>query len=128
MKNVAYAGKIYTIEWYVDVRGRSMAREYFNDLTPSQKIKVFYLFEVMGDFGKIRNEQKFRHEGDQIYAFKPIPHRFLSFFFTGSKIIVTNAFEKKAQKLPAGEKTRALNCCQDYKERVKKGLYYDKQK
>ena len=127
MKNfIAYEGKVFTIEWYFDARGRSVACEYFNDLTPPEKVKVLYLFETMGDFGKIRNEEKFNNEGDQIYAFKPAPHRFLSFFFTGSKIIVTNAFQKKTRKLPPGEKTRALNYCQDYKERVKKGLYYDK--
>jgi len=79
----------------------------------------------MGDSGKLQNEQKFRNEGDQIYAFKPSPDRFLCFFFTGSKIIVTNAFEKKTDKLPIKEKERALKYKADYIKRVKGDIYYE---
>ena len=84
------------------------------------------LFKMMGDIGKIRDETKFRNEGDKIYAFKPQPHRFLSFFVEGKKIIVTNAFWKKQDKLPPGEKHRALDCMKSYRERVKGGTYYEK--
>jgi hypothetical protein len=81
----------------------------------------------MGDIGKIRNETKFRNEGDKIFAFKPQPHRFLSFFVEGRKIIVTNAFWKKQDKLPPSEKDRALNCMNSYKQRIKEGSYYEKE-
>ena len=123
---IAYQGSHFAIEWYFNARGKSEAHEYFQSLSLEEKKKVLHLFELMGDFGQIRNEKKFRHEGDQIYAFKPMPHRFLSFFFTGSKIIVTNAFIKKTPKLPPKEKTTALRCCHDYETRVKKGEYYDR--
>lgn len=61
-------------------------------------------------------------------TFKPSPDRFLCFFVKGSKIIVTNAFEKKTDKLPPKEKSKALNYRFDYIERVKGGIYYDKEK
>ncbi len=125
-KFVAYKGRFFTIEWYFNVRGRSQALQYYESLSIEERNKVLYLFQTMGDFGKIRNQQKFNAEGDKIYAFKPMPHRFLSFFFIGSKIIVTNAFEKKQQKLPLREKEKALRYCKDYKMRVKKGCYYEK--
>jgi len=64
--------------------------------------------------------------GDKVYALKPKPHRFLSFFFAGRKIIITNAFMKKKDKLPPGEKARALKCMQDYEQRLKAGIYYAK--
>ena len=123
---IAYKGHFFTIEWYFDDRGNSKALKYYKMLSVEERNKVLYLFQTMGDFGQIRNQQKFNAEGDQIYAFKPIPHRFLSFFFAGSKIIVTNAFEKKQQKLPLREKAKALHCRQDYEMRVKKGCYYEK--
>jgi phage-related protein len=123
---IAYTGKYFTIEWYFDANGNSKALEYYKALSLEEKNKLMYLFQAMGDFGKIRNQHKFNYEGNQIYAFKPMPHRFLSFFFTGSKIIVTNAFEKKQQKLPQIEKDKALRYRQDYEIRVKKGLYYEK--
>jgi hypothetical protein len=82
---------------------------------------------MMGDTGNIRDESKFRNEGDKVYAFKPQPHRFLSFFAEGKKIIVTNAFWKKQDKLPKGEKKRALRCMEFYKTRVKEGKYYEEE-
>lgn len=123
-KFIAYQGRCFTVEWYFDNRGNSRVLEYFKSLSLEEKNKLLYLFQIIGDFGRIRNRQKFNAEGDQIYAFKPMPHRFLCFFFSGAKIIVTNAFEKKQQKLPQREKDKALFCHQDYEIRVKKGIYY----
>lgn len=58
----------------------------------------------MGEQGKFFDKTKFNYEGDGIYAFKPQPDRYLCFFFKGKKIVVTNAFCKKTQKLPMNEK------------------------
>ena len=80
----------------------------------------------MGDAGKIFDITKFRNEGDKIFAFKPMPNRFLSFFTIGSLIVITNAFTKKADKLPNEEKSRAIRNMDDYKRRVKNGTYYEK--
>lgn len=79
----------------------------------------------MAKIGKILNITKFRHEGDGIYAFKPKPDRFLCFFYSGKKIIITNAFAKKQDKLSPIEKKRALSYQKDYKDRVEEGIYYD---
>jgi hypothetical protein len=68
------------------------------------------------------------YEGDQIYAFKPQPDRFLSFFLKGRKIIVTNAFYKKSQKIPLQEKLTVIEYRKDYLLRSKKGDYYEEQK
>ena len=122
---VAYDGEEFCIEWYYSRNGRSQALEYFQELDAADRIKVLKLFKLMGDVGKIRDETKFRNEGDKIFAFKPQPHRFLSFFVEGRKIIVTNAFWKKQDKLPATEKERAIKSMESYKERVKEGSYYE---
>lgn len=127
-EHIVIQGAVYTIEWYFDDREKSQAFEYFEALMEDRKDKAFYLFKVMSNTGKIHNERKFRHEDDQIYAFKPIPDRFLCFFTKGSKIIITNAFEKKTDKLPPREKEKALKCKIDYLNRVKGGTYYGKEK
>ena len=44
--------------------------------------------------------------------------------FDGNRIIITNAFMKKQQKLPKPEKDRALRYKSDYENRVQKGEYY----
>lgn len=88
-------------------------------------MKVLNLFKMMGESGKIKDKSKFRNEGDKVYAFKPQPYRFLSFFVSGRKIIITNAFRKKQDKLPRNEKERALKCMESYNARVTRGVYYE---
>ena len=124
---IAYKGLEFQIEWYYSPTGQSQAYEYYQELEVGDRIKVLKLFRMIGDIGKIRDENKFRNEGHKVYAFKPQPHRFLSFFLEGKKIIVTNAFWKKQDKLPKGEKERALKCMESYKARVKGGKYYEEE-
>lgn len=123
---IAYSGKEFIIEWYYDSRGRSAALDYYNSLTVQERLRVLYLFKRMGDSGEIKDRTKFNYEGDHIYAFKPKPERFLCFFYIGDKIIVTNGFRKKQQKLPKNEKDRAERNKRDYEIRIKKGEYYAK--
>ncbi|MFI5342638.1 MAG: type II toxin-antitoxin system RelE/ParE family toxin [Chlamydiales bacterium] len=122
---IVYEGPEFTIEWYYNSNGKSSAKEYFDDLDTDRQTDAFELFMAMAHVGKILNIQKFRHEGDSIYAFKPKPDRFLCFFFSGKKIIITNAFVKKQDKLPPSEKRKAQEYQEDYKTRSKKGEYYE---
>ena len=71
----------------------------------------------IGDSGNIYDITKFRNEGDGIYAFKPQPDRYLSFFTDGRKIIVTNGFRKRTDSLPKNEKELALKYRKDYFDR-----------
>jgi phage-related protein len=123
---VAYRGIEFTIEWYYDTSGKSQALEYFMKQPESKKRKTLNLFRLMGDHGKIFDKTKFRYEEDKIYAFKPQPDRYLCFFYQGKKIIVTNAFVKKTDKLPKEEKEQALKAYRNYENRVKENSYYEK--
>ena len=122
---IAYEGEQFTIEWYFDGKGISEPLHYFEELSELEQDRTFYLFKRMGDFGKISDRTKFNNEGDGFYAFKPQPHRFLSFFVIGKKIIITNAFRKKGDKLPKAEKELAAKRRIDYLERAEKGYYYE---
>lgn len=103
---------------------RAKRSRYAEELDNGDRKKLAALLVALGDLGQLRNKQKFRYEGDKIFAFKPKPHRFLAFFFAGSKVIITNAFTKKKDKLPPGEKDKALKAMRDYEQRVKAGSYY----
>lgn len=122
---IAYQGDIYQIEFYVDEKGNSQPKTYMENMKASDVKKFAHLLQMMGDVGEIRNKEKFRNEGDKVYAFKPQPHQFLCFFISGKKIIITNAFMKKQQKLPKSEKDRALEKKLDYETRNNKGTYYE---
>jgi phage-related protein len=114
---IIYSGSKFTLEWYYDKNGKSQAYEYFENASEDLQDKFLILAKKMGEFGKIFDINKFRNEGDGIYAFKPQPDRYLSFFTTGKKIIVTNGFRKKTDKLPKSEKDLAIKYRQDYLER-----------
>lgn len=124
-KYIAYSGEILSIEWFYNAQGKSQAREYYETLSNPQKEKLLYLFRMLAQTGKIHNKEKFRYEGDQIYAFKPMPDRFLCFFYEQGKVIVTNAFEKKADKMPPTEKLKALRAKEEYIQRNKGDCYYE---
>ena len=113
-----YEGDFYKVEWYFDDKGYSQAYEYFLKSSAVQKRKFLILVKKLADFGIIYDKTKFRNEGDDIYAFKPQPDRYLCFFFTGKKIIVTNAYHKKSDKLPSNEKSTALKNMAAYKKAV----------
>ena len=124
---IAYAGQIFQIEWYYTAKGKSQALEYAGGMPKKDIAKLIHLLERMGDHGRIHDKTKFRNEGDKIYAFKPQPHRFLCFFTEGKKIIITNAFWKKQDKLPKSEKEQAIKCMADYLERVQEDTYYEQE-
>lgn len=95
---IAHEGPKYTLEWYFDTQGKSIALDYFENMPKSRQKKFDYFLHVMGLIGQILDITKFRHKGDGIYVFKPQPDRFFCFFFEGEKIIITNAYEKKTDK------------------------------
>ena len=114
---VIYKGHFFQIEWYYNDNGESQPYEYFKLCDLSQKRKFLMLCQRIGDFGKIVDKTKFRFEGDDIFAFKPQPDRYLAFFIKGKKIIVTNAFRKKSDKMPRSEKNFAIKNREDYLRR-----------
>lgn len=122
---VVYEGPEFTIEWYHSETGKSNALKYFNGLDRERKLAAFELFMTMANIGRILNITKFRHEGEGIYAFKPKPDRFLCFFFADRKIIITNGFEKKQDKMPLIELKKATIAQRGYKFRVEQRTYYE---
>ena len=114
---IIYIGEKFTLEWYYDKNGNSIAYDYYNGTTIEQQRKFILLVKRMGDIGKIFDKTKFRNEGDGIFAFKPQPDRYLSFFTDSKKIIITNGFIKKTDKMPKNEKELAIKLRKDYYER-----------
>jgi phage-related protein len=126
LKRLIYLGDLLRVDWYYDSRNRSQAREYFLALDDMSQAKLLALAKRLGDSGEIKDITKFRYEGRQIYALKVQIHRFLCFFAEDSRIIITNSYTKKSQKMPLKERHRALTAKCDYELRTKLGSYYDK--
>jgi len=117
----AYDGEIFSIEFYTAKDGSSPAEEWLESQPLKMQQKFAVLFKVLGDAGKIFNEQKFKHltGTNQLFEFKADQGRVLCFFFIGKRVILTHGFLKKSDKTPKGEIERAENLKSDFMMRSK---------
>ena len=124
---VFYQGEKYSIEFYFTEKGELPVKEYFDSLERHVQIKLLTLAKYLAEYGRLFDETKFRivEKNEKIYEFKPMSERFFSFFYTGKKIIITNAYRKKGQKVNTRELAKAISSKKDYEFRVKGGVYYE---
>lgn len=124
---VFYRGVKFQVEFYFNDKGEFPAKEYFDAADRQVKIKFLALVKYMAEEGRLFDEGKFRivDKYEKIYEFKPLAERFFNFFYEGKKIILTNAYRKKGQKVDKRELIRAISLKKDYELRVKGGIYYE---
>ncbi len=124
---VFYQGNKFQVEFYFTEDGEMPAKEYFNSADHQVRVKLSSLVEYIAEEGRLFDKTKFRlvNKKEKIYEFKPMTERFFNFFSDGGKIIITNAYHKKGQKVDKRELVRAINLRKDYEFRVKGGDYYE---
>lgn len=124
---VFYQGEKFQVEFYFNEKGELPAKEYFDAADRQAKIKLLALVKYMAEVGRLFDETKFRvvDKQEKIYEFKSMDERFFNFFYEGRKIIITNAYRKKGQKVDKRELDRAIALKKDYDLRVKGGVYYE---
>ena len=124
---IFYQSEKFQVEFYFNEKGELPAKEYFDAADRQVKIKLLALVKYMAEEGRLFDEGKFRivDKQEKIYEFKPMAERFFNFFYEGKKIILTNAYRKKGQKVDNRELGRAINLKKDYELRVKGGVYYE---
>ena len=123
---ILYQGEKFQVEFYYNEKGELSAKEYFDAADRQVKIKLLALAKYMAEYGRLFDETKFRivDKQEKIFEFKPLAERFFNFFYEGKKIIITNAYRKKGQKVDKRELARAIVWKKDYDLRVKGGIYY----
>lgn len=129
---IFYKGNKFQVEFYYNEGGKLPAKEYLEGPKSSLelRLKLAALVKYIAEYGKIYDTTKFRivDRKEKIYEFKPLSHRFFNFFYKGRKIIITNAYMKKSQKVDQKELKKAINMKKDYTYRTKGGTYYEKEK
>lgn len=127
---IFYKGPKFQIEFYYNKNGEMPAKEYFGSAGHDVQVKLLALVKYMADNGKLYDERKYRQvdKNDKIFEFKPLGERFFNFFCEDKRIIITNAYPKQTQKVDPRELKKAVNLKKDYKQRLKDGDYYEKQK
>ncbi len=126
---VLYRGEKFQVEFYFTGKGEMPAKEYFDATDQRIQIKLLALVKYIADNGRLFDETKFRlvNRQEKIFEFKPKEERFFNFFYEGRKIIITNAYRKKTQKVDHRELFKAIKFKMDYEFRDKGGVYYESQ-
>ena len=125
---IFYLGERFQVEFYFTDIGEMPAKEYLENTPLDVKIKLAALVKYIAEHGKLFDITKFRQVDpkEKIFEFKPLGHRFFNFFYEGGKIIITNGYMKKSQKVSARDLEKARNMKKDYIARVRGGVYYEK--
>ncbi len=124
---IFYRGEKFQVEFYFTQKGKMPAKEYLGLVDEQVKLKLLYMVKGIAENGRIFDETKFRlvDKQEKIFEFKPKEERFFSFFYEGGKIIITNAYPKKSQKVDQRELVKAINSKMDYEFRTRGGIYYE---
>jgi len=104
---VFYEGGYFTIVWGAAANAQCQAFEYFEGMNAGDQAKASALFLRLADQGAIYDKTKFRKETEELFAFKPQPHRFFCFFVKGRKVVIVTAYRKQGEKAPKRELKRA---------------------
>jgi phage-related protein len=125
---IFYQGAKYQVEFYYNESGKMPAKNYLEGTPFKVKVKLAALVKYMAERGKLFDKTKFRvvDSKEKIYEFKPLDHRFFSFFYKDAKIIIISAYMKKSQKVSKKDLDKAKVLKKDYIRRVKGGVYYEK--
>lgn len=124
---IFYQGEKFQVEFYFSNDGRLPVKEYLEEISLDVKIKLAALVKYMAETGKIFDITKFRivDHKERLYEFKPLQYRFFNFFCAGGKIIITNGYMKRSQKVDRKELKKAINIKKDYEHRIREGSYYE---
>ncbi|MBL8217537.1 MAG: type II toxin-antitoxin system RelE/ParE family toxin [Bryobacterales bacterium] len=110
-RNVAYAGKKFTIAFAREKNGTYPAEEFMNgQMTQAEQVKLAHLFLLAGDHGDFSNDQKFGDLKNGMYEFKVTKQIRFPFAYSGKEsrtIVVTHGFVKKKDKAPKEDIERA---------------------
>ncbi len=125
---IFYQGERFQVEFYFTEAGKMPAKEYLEKTSLDVKVKLAALVKYIAEHGNLFDITKFRmvDPKEKIFEFKPMNHRFFNFFYKGGKIIITNAYMKKSQKVSKKDLEKAKTLKKDYISRAKGGIYYEK--
>ncbi len=104
---IVYRGTSRTIEWAVMPDGKMPGRRGWDLLDKEQRAKLLTTICRLGDSGECRNEDRFKHERNKIYAIKAWKVRIYCFMTQDRRIVLTNVEPKKQRKARETDLDRA---------------------
>lgn len=103
---------LYTTYYFKTESGRVPVKEFINSLDYKTQRKFFYVKALLEEFGYKLPLPHAKYLGDEIFALRFSGMeggiRILYFFFHQGKIVFTNGFIKKSNRLPKKERLIAI--------------------
>ncbi|MGC3974146.1 MAG: type II toxin-antitoxin system RelE/ParE family toxin [Nitrospira sp.] len=108
IKQLLYSGLKLDI-YVLEEDGVSRVSDFIEELPSAELSKVSHLIDVLKDHGPPCNDQKFRNEGNNIYALKTTNVRIYGFFDGKKSFVLAVGFLKNKQ---GGKKVERRHCVQ----------------
>ena len=112
----------FTIEFYEDEQGECPVEHFLCSLDIKMRAKLLGLLEILQEKGNQLREPYSKYLEDGIFEIRGKVGsnitRILYFFYHDKKIILTNGYVKKCQKIPRSELELAKLRRKDYLERI----------
>lgn len=112
---------LFEIEFYALPDGRKPVEEFILNLPAKMQVKALDSLEILEEKGTALREPYSKSLGNGIFElrirFASDITRIFYFFYQDRKIIVTNGYVKKSQKVPPGQLALAKRRKKDYEER-----------
>lgn len=124
---VAHDGVCLTIVFALLQDGTSPALEFFEGLEDSDQAGLLKLFQLLGNFGKISSDQKFKKVDAEIWEFKKFQIRMPCAYARGGLVIVSHGFIKKGDKMPPTQLQRARDILAEDERIAQKQASVDKE-
>jgi phage-related protein len=107
---------------YEKENGEVPVEDFLDSLNPKMRAKVYGLLSILQEKGNMLREPYSKHLDDGIFElrckFGSDITRVLYFFYYEGKIVLTNGFVKKTQKIPREEIQLAKDRRKDFLERM----------
>ena len=115
----------YELIFYANDRGTSPVDDFISSLSEKARAKIMSFMAILeekGPFLKRPYTDILRNDIRELrIQLSSNEYRVLYFFFLRNKIVFTNGFIKKTDKVPKEEIERAIRRMADYKIRYKRG-------
>ena len=108
----------FSVEFYEMASGECPAKEFIKTQGAKMRAKIYRVMSLLKSEGINLRMPHSEHLDDGIFQLRAQVGsditRVLYFFVIGRKIIVTNGFVKKTDKVPPNEKKKAIRYRSDY--------------
>lgn len=113
----------YKVEFYITKSGDCPAQDFLNSLTKDEQARVIHYLKMLQEHGRQLHRPHADHLRDHIWELRIrcsyTHYRMLYFFHDGKKFIITHGFKKQTSNVPELEIDKAIECREDYLNRVK---------